>query len=457
MQIDEVYQTRAYSIFTMVAALLFVYFTTAAFNPGPMRLWLAYMLGVDAFRAVTAWLYFRRKRQKREDMAQAYGWLLTGTLLSGIGWGASALLLVDTLDSMHRMLYTIVMIGLATAATSTLGYLKYLAFLFVGLCLIPLACCLLADGVDLRMLGLLILVYAAFLLKNATVFHASNYKLLELEIQAQTREQELVRAREKAEQANAAKSVFLANISHELRTPMHAILGFSELGGQRWESAPREKLKSYFQRIEHSGSRLLSLLNNLLDLSKFEAGRMQLSLEQQDLRESIDIVAEELSPLFVERAQSLDIRIEGDSVAVYDQEKITRVIRNLFSNAIKFSPPDSIILVTVEDARLNIDGEGEVEAVTVSVHDQGPGIAECDLEAVFDKFVQSGKSDESSGTGLGLSICREIIHMHRGVIKAGNLPNGGAVLRFTLPRQQPDGLARMDEAQQKTGGEGGEG
>ncbi|HHO59191.1 MAG TPA: HAMP domain-containing histidine kinase [Thiotrichales bacterium] len=244
-------------------------------------------------------------------------------------------------------------------------------------------------------------------------------------------------------QANAAKSAFLANISHELRTPMHAILGFSELGINKIDTLPTEKLLTYFTRIQASGQRLLGLLNNLLDISKFEAGRMKLEMQQADILESIDIVTEELAPLFVQREQCINLDVKCENTrATYDDEKIVQVIRNLLSNAIKFTGKDCCITILVEDAVLESAETGSSEAaLSVSVIDEGDGVPEAELETIFDKFVQSSRTDKEGGTGLGLSICYEIIRMHAGRISAANDPDGGAVFRFVIPRDSAPSLA----------------
>lgn len=252
-------------------------------------------------------------------------------------------------------------------------------------------------------------------------------------------EHEIVRAREAAEKANRFKSEFLANMSHELRTPMHGILSFSEMGIEKYDQGDPEKLLRYFSRIYESGERLLAMLNDLLDLSKLEAGRMEFSMEENDLLAVVETVAQELQGVIEARASSIRIAHEDAQCrAAFDVYKIMQVVRNMFSNALKFSPEGGAIEVSITGAWL-VDGSGKrQEAVTVSVRDHGVGVPEDELEAVFDKFVQSSKTrSDSGGTGLGLAICREIIQAHHGEIAMSNHPEGGAVIHFSIPRQQP--------------------
>ncbi|MBV8046031.1 MAG: PAS domain S-box protein [Paludibacterium sp.] len=243
-------------------------------------------------------------------------------------------------------------------------------------------------------------------------------------------EEALRTAKELAEESSRTKTEFLANMSHELRTPMHAILGFAEMGQSRSEQSGQEKIQQYFKRILTSGNRLLSLLNDLLDLAKMEVGRMEYTLVDDDLARHLRDIAEELTGM----AENRRIRIETDIVpqpliACFDSVRIGQVMRNLLTNAIKFSPPESRIGV---EARI-IHSAG-FPVVWVQVTDQGPGIPAGELESIFDKFIQSSSTKTGAGgTGLGLAICREIIHAHQGEIFADNAAGGGAQFSFTFP------------------------
>ena len=226
--------------------------------------------------------------------------------------------------------------------------------------------------------------------------------------------------------ANQAKSEFLANMSHELRTPLHSILSFASFGAKKYANAKTEKLLGYFNRIINSGKTLLELLNDLLDLAKLESGKVPFAFEPADLDILVGTVTNELDTLLSER--NLSIRHERskfDGLVTLDAESIKQVLRNLLINAIKFSPEGG----TIDVAVCCLAG-----SVRVSVRDQGPGIPQNELEAVFDKFVQSSKTKTGAGgTGLGLAICLEIVTAHKGRIWAENRPTGGAVFSFEIP------------------------
>ena len=247
-------------------------------------------------------------------------------------------------------------------------------------------------------------------------------------------------SRETAERANLAKSEFLANMSHELRTPMHAIISFANFGVDKAARAERDKLQHYFVNIQRSGSRLLALLNDLLDLSKMEAGRMEMALAPVDAAVLLgDAVVE--SEAF---AQTCGVRLHLDAdaenlTALWDGPRILQVIRNLISNAVKFSLEDSCVVLSARPVLMPVGrraSDPRAQGIEIRVQDAGVGIPEDELETVFDKFVQSSKTKTGAGgTGLGLAICREIVTAHQGRIWAENnqAPATGAVFVVMLP------------------------
>jgi GAF domain-containing protein len=231
------------------------------------------------------------------------------------------------------------------------------------------------------------------------------------------------------EAASRHKSEFLANMSHELRTPLNAIIGFSEVLTERMFGELNDKQAEYLRDIHASGTHLLSLINDILDLSKIEAGRMELERSDFSLPTAIDNALTLVRERATRRGITLGAAIhDGIGEVSGDERKIRQVLLNLLSNAIKFTP---------EGGRIEVKAVPEDGAVEVSVHDTGVGIAQEDQEAVFEEFRQVGASAaKQEGTGLGLALCRKFVELHGGTIWVTSAVGAGSTFTFTLPVQR---------------------
>jgi len=250
-------------------------------------------------------------------------------------------------------------------------------------------------------------------------------------------EQEIIerkKAEKEAKEANLAKSEFLANLSHELRTPMNGIIGFSEFGANQAESGllSKEELLDFLRNIHFSASRLMKLINSLMDLSKLTSKKMSYQMEVEDLHQIIEEAANECQSKLKEKGLTLQKNfLPTPTLLTLDPLRIGQVIRNLLSNAIKFSTTATQITLRVSHTSL---APGQVAGIQFSLTNYGVPIPQQELKVIFDKFTQSSNIQvENGGTGLGLAICEEIITAHQGIIWAENQPDGATVFHFKLP------------------------
>jgi signal transduction histidine kinase len=244
----------------------------------------------------------------------------------------------------------------------------------------------------------------------------------------------LAAASEEAAAASNAKSRFLATMSHELRTPLNSIIGFSEILVDRSDgSDPRRD--RFLRNILTSGKHLLSLINDILDLSKIEAGRMQLDLEPVDVRELVHGVVGVMAGIAGRRSIAIDVDVEAGMPPLrLDAPKIRRALSNLLSNAVKFSDDGSRVAVTARHVSSR-PRTHQPDVLELSVTDSGLGIPEDDRERIFEEFYQidSGPARRWVGTGLGLALVRRYAELHGGHVDVESEPGRGSTFRIVLP------------------------
>jgi signal transduction histidine kinase len=254
-------------------------------------------------------------------------------------------------------------------------------------------------------------------LATQSVLAIQNARLFR-EIEAKSRQLEV---------ANRHKSEFLANMSHELRTPLNAIIGFSEVLLERMFGEVNPKQDEYLRDILASGRHLLSLINDILDLSKIEAGRMELELSRFDLPTALENTLTLVRDRASRHSIAVEVRIDstvGEFVA--DERKLKQIVLNLLSNAVKFTPEGGRIALGA------VMADGSVE---IAVSDTGIGIAPEDQERIFEEFRQVGSDEvrKREGTGLGLTLTRRFVELHGGQIWVKSAPGQGSTFTFTLP------------------------
>jgi signal transduction histidine kinase len=228
------------------------------------------------------------------------------------------------------------------------------------------------------------------------------------------------------EEASQHKSQFLANMSHELRTPLNAILGYSELMKDGAYGELSDKMLGVLKRLEEQGKHLLGLINDVLDLSKIEAGQLALSLNYYSIKDMMQGVYVAVEPLAGNKKLNFKLEVPPDlPPARGDERRLSQVLLNLVGNAIKFTDTGEVAM----------KASGANGSYTVAVRDTGPGIAEADQAKIFEIFQQSESTHTKAkgGTGLGLAISKRIIEMHGGRIWVESQPGKGSTFTFTLP------------------------
>jgi signal transduction histidine kinase len=254
-----------------------------------------------------------------------------------------------------------------------------------------------------------------------------------LEDKVAERTRELAVANDRLKQLDRLKSDFVSNVSHELRTPLTAIKGSVDLLLRGVPGVLNEKQTHYLARVRSNTQHLAGLINDLLDLSKIEAGKMELKATRVSLGGLIHEVVETLRPIAAEKLIHLEAATPEPSNLVWaDREKVTQILMNLLGNAIKFSPPQGRVTVsTIANGK---------EWVQVSVEDTGPGVPTEQREKIFEKFYQvtGDGRQKPKGTGLGLAISKSLVELHGGKIWVESHLSRGSTFTFTLPAINSD-------------------
>ncbi len=280
---------------------------------------------------------------------------------------------------------------------------------------------------EITLLGILL---AVLLLTGLFVFRPADRKIRQTIAELEQAQEELQQAKETAEVATQAKSDFLAGMSHELRTPLNAIIGFSEVLSDQTFGELNQKQLKYTSNVLASGNHLLALINDILDLSKVEAGKMELERSTVAINSLLEDSLVMIREKALKHGISLDLRIPdelSDLKFQADERKLKQIMFNLLSNAVKFTP---------EGGTITVEGRRKKDDLIVAVTDTGIGIKHEDLERVFGEFeqVDSSLARQQQGTGLGLALTRRLVELHGGRIRAESEGEGkGSTFTFSIP------------------------
>ena len=276
---------------------------------------------------------------------------------------------------------------------------------------------------------------AAVAIENQQLYKDLEGLTVALEQRVLDRTNELREANLRLMAADRSKNQFLANMSHELRTPLNSIIGFSSVLLENTRNVIAPRLHKFLENIHTAGNHLLELINDILDLSKIEAGKMELRTDTFDLRETITAV-ERVMKGFAAEAQVRLVSTIAENVPQVrlDEGRLKQILFNLLSNAVKFSPQGGVVSIEIVTLAAN-ESPIEVPTIRIDVADQGIGIPADELQRIFHEFYQTevGRRARKGGTGLGLSLTRNFVELHHGTIEVQSTPGSGSTFTLYLP------------------------
>lgn len=363
-----------------------------------------------------------------------YGtWFNIGAALSGIVWGSAGIFLLPVNSLVSQIFIILVLCGLVAGAAGTYcAVIKpFVSFSLPALVPIIIRFFLFADKMHIS-IGGLALLFGFVMFTNARRINVAIVTSLKLRAENMNLIEGLKAEKERAEAASVAKSDFLASMSHELRTPLTAIIGFSDVLYDRSFGPLNEKQEEYVKDVLDSGRHLLSLINDILDLSKIEAGKMEPELSPVN----INALLENSLVMIKEKAMKHGIRLELELLQKRpyleiqaDERMLKQVMFNLLSNAANF---------TSDGGRITVKAKEEGEDIIISVSDTGIGISPDRQGKIFEEFyqVKGGMLDKTPGTGLGLALTKRFVEMHGGKIWVESEGEGkGSCFSFLLPME----------------------
>ena len=461
---DEVYRAderalvqsvSAYGLTANAAAAMLV--SVALWRPAGatnVLIWLACMLCALGVRYVLHRAYDRAPDRLNQDAN--WGHIVTGSnFLIGCAWGWIAFAFFSAYNPPHNVAL-LAALALAAVSAQTISPSRESLTALLGPALLPLMVRLLVidpagfAATALLILALLLTVwfsldrYRARLAASIEHFErrgasdaamirgaeSANRLFAQVVTERERAEAELKVAKQVADDANQAKGEFLAYTSHEIRTPLNAIIGFSDV----LLTSPLDKTQQdYSRRIKNAGTRLLTLINDLLDLSKIEAGKLNIEYADFELRQTLDEVVQEQAVKAREKHVTLELTIDDDvpDALIGDSLRLRQIVLNLIGNAIKFTPAQGKVTTHAQV----VGHDGDRPRVRVSVTDTGIGIPADKVGALFARYAQADASTarKYGGTGLGLSICKSLVELMEGHIGVTSEAGKGSVFSFELP------------------------
>jgi two-component system cell cycle sensor histidine kinase PleC len=438
-------------------ALAIAYFGSSAFayfgnRPLEVTIILPLLISIVSFGASKLTDIYRNDTASHANAEKLQSWFTRYMVVQvavSAAWGLTSWLLWTRGDFVNHVFIAAVVTGaLSWLVISRASHMEM--FLSSMIPIVALTSLCFAFGgywIDLGIAGLMpLFAWQLYHDGHRLTFRLDEDSRLRFEVEDLAREveearDEALRKRFEAETANASKTAFLANMSHELRTPLNAILGFSEIIAQEcFGPVGSPRYKEYAGDIHSSGSHLLSLINDLLDVAKIEAGRMEIQPEPLPVRKTIDGALKIIAVKARERRQELVVEVDSDVPALYaDERALKQIVINLVSNAVKFTPEGGRIAV--------VAGRARAGGFQLMVEDNGPGIPRDKLDKIFKPFsqVDNRYDRQGGGTGLGLALVRGLVELHGGRAWLESEQGKGARAYIVLP-QEPNGNLQGEDA-----------
>jgi len=430
-QVDLLYSHQPVAMFStmFVVTALFGFLYTPETAGNLATLYILFW-AIIAFRSFSNWRYFKNRKNDTVDITKAYGLYLAGIVANGVGWSLIIFFLFPVVDLSGQILLLIVVMGFSAAAHTTLGFKKTPIISFVFLLTLPLAYVVYQSTVLPNSIAILIAIifHAIFVIRSSLMFYSSTYTMLGSTEIAVQREQELELQTEEANSANQAKSEFLSRMSHELRTPLNAVLGMNELLIRDSKEPLNEKQIGRAYKINDAGKHLLSIVDDVLDLSRIEAGNMDVSLALTDCQATIS----ESIKLIENKAASKDITIineasTSEAYVIADAKRLKQIIVNLLDNAVKYNKRGGQITISLNSVDRNF--------IRISVIDTGYGIPQESRDKLFLPFSRlNAEHLDVDGTGIGLSLCKQLVELMDGSIGMENQADKGCCFWVEVPR-----------------------
>ncbi len=412
---------------TIVNATILAYVQSPVIRASTVISWLVYVLVVTAARAALVYRYWHSP-DRINNSGQWNLVYIAGVVLAGMGWGLGGLLLYPPEDIFHQVFLVFMLGGMAAGAVGVLASRMEAFLSFVVPTLLPVMILLFMqhDSAHATM-GVMVLIYLLGLLWTAKRLHRSIAYSLHLGTENADLVSNLQIANEQLQSLSQLKSSFVSTVAHELRTPLTSIKGYVENVLDGFYGALNQQQVYHLERVAYNVDRFARLINDLLDLSRIEAGRVELNRSPVLVTQLLADIMDFFQPTADRKGVVLRTNHLGMRMIDGDRDKLIQILTNLVQNALKFTSPGGEIRIEITAST----GEGFVQ---FGIHDTGCGIPVEELDKVFDGFYR-GRSvpSQQGGAGLGLAITKSLVELHGGKIWAESQIGRGSSFFFTIP------------------------